>query len=71
MSQSPRSPLPAALSGRPNTGFGVPMARWLANTIGGRGDRQWKAGGTGDRGHFWATIVMANAMFYERWMLCA
>jgi hypothetical protein len=47
------------------------MARWLANTIGGRGDRQWKAGGTGDRGHFWATIVMANAMFYERWMLCA
>lgn len=62
MSQSPRSQLPAALSRRPNTGFGVPIARWLANTIGGRGDRQWKADGAGHRAHFWATIVMADAM---------
>ena len=63
MSQSPRAPLPAAIASRPKTGFGVPMARWLSDPIGGGPDRRpdGRLHGKSWARH-WATIVMADAM---------
>ena len=63
MSRSPRHPLPAAVTSRPKTGFGVPMARWLSEPP--RGDLDRRRNGTphgASWARHWATIVMADAM---------
>jgi asparagine synthase (glutamine-hydrolysing) len=63
MSQSPVAPLPAAIASRPKTGFGVPMARWLSNSIGGGADQRQNGRLHGKFwARHWAAIVMANAM---------
>ena len=43
MSRSPRHPLPAAVTSRPKTGFGVPMARWLSEPP------RWRPGSAAER----------------------
>jgi asparagine synthase (glutamine-hydrolysing) len=63
MAQSPRAPLPAAVTRRRKTGFGVPMAQWLLGPIGGAADRPRNGRPNGKSwARHWATIVMADAM---------
>jgi asparagine synthase (glutamine-hydrolysing) len=63
MSQSPRTPLPAAIAHRTKTGFGMPLAGWFSDPIGGlpepRPNPKLHAKTWARR---WATIVMADAM---------
>jgi asparagine synthase (glutamine-hydrolysing) len=60
LGQSPRSPLPEQIIGRPKTGFGVPMTQWLAATT---DRREWESMPLlADRGtpwtRRWAKIVL-------------
>ena len=43
LAQAPQRPLPEAIIGRRKTGFGIPVARWLADAgmSGGGGSRGW------------------------------
>jgi asparagine synthase (glutamine-hydrolysing) len=60
LGQSPKSPLPQEIIGRPKTGFGVPMTQWLAAATDGR---NWESTPLlADRGtpwtRRWAKVVL-------------
>ena len=61
LAAAPAQPVPAAITSRAKTGFSTPVARWLDDTIGGRGTAQSRVDRptTGSNSRAWAMKVAA------------